>query len=125
MKTSLNCTFGGKIISMMVQPGNNDITIKGGMFFTRGNHGGSFRGTNYRERDSRSTNFGNSRYPSKQNSVVNGSVSRCNISDSTFDFERNFPHRDAERQVFANNSANADSGGHLYRMNLREYAICH
>ena len=40
--------------------------------------------------------------------MINGSVSRCNICDSTFHFERNCPHRDAERQVFANISANAD-----------------
>ena len=107
-KSSLNRIFGGKVNSMMVQPGNNDITIKEEVFFTRGNRGGSYRGRNYRGRGSRSTNSGNRGYRSKQNPVINGSVSRCNICDSTFHFERNCPHRDAERQVFANNSANAD-----------------
>ena len=36
MKLSLNRIFGGKVNSMMVQPGNNDITIREEVFFTRG-----------------------------------------------------------------------------------------
>ena len=46
MKSSLNRIFGGKVNSMMVKPGNNDITIKEEVFFTRGKRGGSYRGRN-------------------------------------------------------------------------------
>ena len=34
MKSSLNRIFGGKVNSVMVQPGNNDITIKEEVFLT-------------------------------------------------------------------------------------------
>ena len=97
MKSALNRIFGSVSAPNQGESENNDINVKEEAMSSRGsfryrgrgrNHPGQFstfqRGTNDSSRGA---------FKSKQNPVINGAITRCNICESTYHYERFCRHK--------------------------------